>query len=703
MRGSPRREQLNSRMNTAVIHRGLLGFSALVLLAGCASVVFPRQHEQVGAGPSAADQRIDQTSRSLAHYSMAVLEGYSGSDADAVQHYEAAIASDPEHVGLRMELAVAYFHQNRFDDMAVVLEEVLQRDPTNLRALQLSALGLRIQGRHREALIPLTRAATVEPKEAAHYLEIASVHARLKDRDEAIRTLEHALGKVDDRLGIYQALGELYLNDASAIRAKNRSAPLPKGPLEVLATATEAFPEDPYLLTQYGDLLILHRHIEEAIEVFARIEALSPDDLMIRQKLAVNLAAVGNRGKAIELLEQIAEGQPDNIRLLYYLAELYDQDEQPDKAREKLAAVIAINPNAPEAYIKLSFQLLARNQVAEALSLLLEARGEMPNDMRIVEMLGYAYAANTNHAEAAAQFSLVEDGIATTDRSPLMSNFYLNHAISLQLVGAYQDAADRLRTATATNPDAVEDYLSINLRSPNRADRITATLAVLDLIPDILPETVAFQTLHGMAAFQAEQPALALQLLEKAYARADEEESIDSLGGQFFFWLGAAAERTKDYDKAELYFLEAVRVEPGHADSHNYLAYMHAERGIKLDMAYHHIGIALDLEPDNAAFIDTRGWIYFHQGQYTNALADIQRAADLLPDDPTIADHLGDIHQALGQPEEARRWWSRALELDPANDTVRAKLETVAFPSSDRVDKDDEPESIHPEPEPVTE
>ncbi len=690
-------------MNTAVIHRGLLGFSALVLLAGCASVVFPRQHEQPANGPSAADQRIDQTSRALAHYSMAVLEGSNGSDADAVKHYEAAVASDPDHVGLRIELAIAYFHQNRFDDMAAVLEEALRQDPGNLRALQLSALGLRIQGRHREALIPLARAAEIEPNEAANYLEIASVYARLKDRDEAIRTLEHALGKVDNRLGIYQALGELYLNDAAAIRSKNRAAPLPTGPLEVLATATEAFPEDPYLLTQYGDLLILHRHIEEAIEVFARIEALNPDDLMIRQKLAVNLAAIGNHGKAIELLEQIAAGQPDNIRLLYYLAELYDQDEQPDKAREKLAAVIAINPNAPEAYIKLSFLLLARNQVDDALALLLEARGEMPNDMRIVEMLGYAYAAQTNHAEAAAHFSLVEDGIASTDRPPLMSNFFLNHAISLQFTGAYQEAADRLRTATATNPDAVEDYLTINLRSLNRADRLSATLAVLDLIPDILPDTVAFQTLHGMAAFHAEQPAQALRLLERAYALSDEDGSREQLTGQFYFWLGAAAERTKDYDKAEFYFLEAVRVEPGHADSHNYLAYMHAERGVKLDMAYDHIGIALDIEPDNAAFIDTRGWIYFHQGKYLEALADIQRAAELLPDDPTIADHLGDIHQALGQQEEAQQWWARALELDPDNATIRAKVEAGTGESPEGPEQDAESATTPLGPDPVAE
>lgn len=661
-------------MNTAVIRRGLLGFSALVFQAGCASIVFPRQHEQAGTDASAENQRIEQTSEALAQYSMAVLEDAAGSDTEALKRYEAAVARDPDQIGLRLELAVAYFHQNRFADMAGALDEVLKRDPDNLRALQLKALGLRIQGLHRDALVPLQRAADIEPGEATHYLEIASVHTRLKDRGEAISVLEHALGKVTDRLGVFQALGELYLNDASALRSANRSADLPEGPLEVMATGVEAFPEDPYLLTQYGDLLILHRRIEEAIEVFARIEALNPDDLMIRQKLAVNLAAVGNRDKAIELLEEIAAGQPDNLRLLYYLAELYDQNGQPEQARTKLADIIERSPQAPEAYIKLSLLLLARNQTTEALALLEEARGEMPNDMRIVEMLGYAQAATTNHAAAADSFALVEDGISNTDRLPLMSNFYINHAISRQFIGEYAEAAARLRTAAGLNPDALEDYLSINLRSLDRTERLEATLAVLDLTADLLPDTPSAQTLYGMAAFYAEHFDLALSQFEKARELATADETLDRLTGQFYFWLGAAAERTKDYDKAEGYFLEAVRIEPDHADSHNYLAYMHAERGVKLDMAYHHVGIALDLEPDNAAFIDTRGWIYFHQGKFQEALADIQRAAELLPDDPTIADHLGDIHQALGQPEEALRWWTRAHELDPSNETIRAKL-----------------------------
>lgn len=667
-------------MNTAVIRRGLLGVSALVFQAGCVSVVFPRQDEQAGHAPSDDHQRIEQTSEALAQYSMAVLESATGADTEALKRFEAAVARDPDQIGLRLELAIAYFHQNRFDDMAGALDEVLKRDPENLRALQLQALGLRIQGRHREALAPLQRAAEIEPGEASHYLEMASVHTRLKDREEAIRVLEHALGKASDRLGLFQALGELYLNDAAALRSANRKAALPEGPLEVMATAVESFPDDPYLLTQYGDLLILHRRIEQAIEVFARIEALNPDDLMIRQKLAVNLAAVGNRDKAIELLEEIAAGQPDNLRLLYYLAELYDQNEQPEQAREKLADIIERNPQAPEAYIKLSLLQLARNQISEALALLEEARGEMPNDMRIVEMLGYAQAATSNHAAAAESFALVEDGIANSDRLPLMSNFYINHAISRQFIADYAGAAARLRTASTLNPEAVEDYLSINLRSLDRTERLETTLAVMDLVADLVPETPSAQTLYGMAAFHAEHFDLALSQFEKARDLALADETVDRLTGQFYFWLGAAAERTKDYDKAETYFLEAVRIEPDHADSHNYLAYMHAERGVKLDMAYHHIGIALELEPDNAAFIDTRGWIYFHQGRLPEALADIQRAAELLPDDPTIADHLGDIHQALGQPDEAIRWWKRALELDPDNETIRAKFSDAPAP-----------------------
>jgi len=660
-------------MKTSVIRSGLLG--VLVLLsAGCASIVFPLQQEKSSDAASAERQRIDTSSEALAQYSMGILESSEGKSDKAVIHYESAVRNDPDNPTLRLELAVLYFHEKRLSDMYAMLDEVLRRDPKNMRALQLKALALRMEGRHEEALEPLKVALAIDPTESSHYLEIASIHARTRDFDAALDVLEKGLPEVQDRLAIFHAIGDLYITQAAGIRAKSRAAKLPKTPLDMMANALVEFPEDPYLLTQYGDLLILHEKVSDAIDIFSRIEALNPEDLLIRQKLAMNLAAVGDREKAIKLLEDLSRRPPIKPSILFYLAELYEQDEQTEKAIETFDRILKKNPRIPEAYIKQSFLQISLGQLDKAMASLQLGRTKIPDDKRIVEMLGYTYAAMTNHPEAITCFADVEASLKVSGKNPLMSNFYVNYAISLQQMDRIEDAAGFVRQAIPDNPDAVNDYLAIVLRSPDRKDKLKRALLVLDHLQDVVPESATSRTMYGLIAFQSEEYAIALEQFERAEHISMTEESDEELTAQFYFWLGASAERIKKYEQSEAFFLRAIQLEPDHAESHNYLAYMLAERGEKLDVAFDHVGVALAIDPENAAYLDTRGWIYFKQGLFEEALVDIQAANTLYPDDPTITDHLGDVHKALGHDNEAQIWWKKSLELDPENETVREKL-----------------------------
>jgi tetratricopeptide (TPR) repeat protein len=661
-------------MKTPVIRSGLFGVLLLLFSAGCASIVFPLQQEKSTDAADAGQERIALSSEALAQYSMGLLEFADGQSDKALVHYEAAVRNDPDNPMLRLELAVAYFHQNRLPDMYAMLDEVLRRDPNTMRARQLKALALRMEGKHQEALVPLRAAAAIEPTEASHYLEIASIHARARDIDAALDVLEKALPRVQDRLSLFQAIGELYLSQAASLRSENRAPVLPKTPLAMMENALEEFPEDPYLLTQYGDLLILHRNIADAIDIFSRIEALNPDDLMIRQKLALNLAAVGDKDKAIELLEDLSQRPPVKPSVLLYLAELYEQNEQPDQALATLNRILEKNPELSVAYVKQAFLLIQLRRADEAFILLNKGHAALPDDLPILEMLGYVHSAMTNHTEAVACLGEVEANLRTSGKKPLMSNFYLNYAISLQQLDRIDEAAGQIRQALTEQPDALNDYLAIVLRSPDRRDKLQRALQVLELLTDVVPDTATSHTMYGLIAFQSEAYDIALDQFERAEQNLLREESDEDLTAQFYFWLGASAERIKQFEKSETYFLRAIQLEPDHAESHNYLAYMLAERGEKLDMAYDHIGVALAIDPENAAYLDTRGWIYFKQGKYEPALADIQAALVLLPDDPTITDHLGDIYQALGNETEARTWWQKSLDLDPDNQAVRTKL-----------------------------
>lgn len=664
-------------MKTTVIPHGLIGLVLSLLSAGCGTLQFSSQPERKDSPPSAEQQQTILTAKALAEYSLGVMEHDAGHTDEAFRRYQEAIKLDPDNAGLKMELAIAYLHAQRYEEMDSLLDQIISEYPRMVRAYQLKALGYRVRKMDQEAIEPLSMAIKIEPEESLHYLEMASIQARMGDLDQAIQILEHSLDDVTDRLSIFQALGELYLRQATEL-ASRKKARLPKSPLELLGLGVQEFPNDPYLLEQYGDLLVLHKRMEEAITVFTKIEELNPDNLQLRQKLAMSLISVGDRESAIELLEGIAEKRPDNYRLWYYLAELHQQGTNRSRAVECYQKAIEIKPDLAESYLRLSYLQLSSEEPDQAKQTLETGLKNKPDDLRLVEMLAYVYLLQNDFTNAVSFFSRAEEHYGREQSSPLLSNFYLNYAIANQLAGETDEAIRLIRKGSKDNPDFINDYLATAFRNRDNTERLKSTLALLEPLQDLIPNESATYTLYGLIAFNAEEYAAALSLFERAESLAVEEETDEELTAQFYFWLGACAERIKDFDRSEQYFLNAIARQPDHADSHNYLAYMQAERGVKLDMALDHAGVALAVEPDNPAYLDTRGWIYFRQGEYELALADISLAFESLPDDPTISDHLGDIYAAMGNMEKAVELWKTSFSLDPANDDVKKKLDSVS-------------------------
>jgi len=104
---------------------------------------------------------------------------------------------------------------------------------------------------------------------------------------------------------------------------------------------------------------------------------------------------------------------------------------------------------------------------------------------------------------------------------------------------------------------------------------------------------------------------------------------------------------------------------------------MWAERGEKLDEAEKLIGKAVELEPQNAEFLDSMGWVLFKLNQPRQALAWLQKAVQQSKEpDPTLYEHLGDIYGQLKEFDKAREAWRKSIELEP-NNRVNKKLDAL--------------------------
>jgi tetratricopeptide (TPR) repeat protein len=105
--------------------------------------------------------------------------------------------------------------------------------------------------------------------------------------------------------------------------------------------------------------------------------------------------------------------------------------------------------------------------------------------------------------------------------------------------------------------------------------------------------------------------------------------------------LGVLYDDADEEDKTLRQMLMVIELDPEHASALNYIGYMLAEKGIRLDEAEQYIKRALSLEPESGHIIDSLGWVYYKKGEYERAIAELEKAVQYLPEDPVVAEHLG--------------------------------------------------------------
>ena len=95
---------------------------------------------------------------------------------------------------------------------------------------------------------------------------------------------------------------------------------------------------------------------------------------------------------------------------------------------------------------------------------------------------------------------------------------------------------------------------------------------------------IAGHTLDGQ---YVEVLAKVLRDKDLAYRDGDMDKAValDPKNVQYLYQLGAAQERARMLDRAEATFRKLLELDAKHADAYNYLGYMFAEEGIKLDEA----------------------------------------------------------------------------------------------------------------------
>lgn len=412
---------------------------------------------------------------------------------------------------------------------------------------------------------------------------------------------------------------------------------------------------------------------DEAMAAYRDALKESPGLLANYQGLVQLLSERQRPDEALQVLEGAAKQAVDNPDYWVGLADLFAElGKRPSKlgavtktrALAALAKAVALKPDEPVLLQRMGERYESLGQVTQAEGLFKQLRERFPHNALPTAKLAELYLRQGRPKEAREQLEALKRE-SPTNPQPY---YYLG------LIAFDEHDLER----------AVESFERALLLDsgfePAYADLATARLSQAK--PELALTTLAKAKTKFPDDFRREYlAAIAEQQLkhfDEALARflaaekLGKEKQPAAVNHRFYFQIGTMLERAGRMPEAETYLLKSLDLKPDYDEALNYLGYSWADRGINLKRAHDMIGRAVKAEPDNAAYLDSLGWVLFKLGRAQDAVAPLEKALKLLPEsDAAVLDHLADVLLSLGRREAARTMWRKSLDLEKSEPVQR--------------------------------
>jgi tetratricopeptide (TPR) repeat protein len=380
---------------------------------------------------------------------------------------------------------------------------------------------------------------------------------------------------------------------------------------------------------------------------------------------AVLALYAGDSDYAQERAKMAAELKPDWIKphLLYARALLLGGDEE--GAIDYAAHLVGDDPDPdPEARLELAIMYLSAGREDDALSQINQVLLEQPSRTDALRLLAIINFRLENLDAATQDF---EDLLATGHYT--MDAFYYLARIA-DIRGEHKRAIS-LYSKVTQGDNAIF--------SQRRVGAILAQQEKYDQAQKHLEEfgrqrpTYAVDMIEAQAQLLASQGryAEAIEYIDRVIAYRPESENALLRKGDMLLRMD------KVDDAIEVYRYTARRW-PENATVLNALGYTLADRTTDYKEAEKLIKKALKLQPDSAAIIDSYGWVLYRQGEFEEALSELQRAYETL-EDPEVAAHIIEVLWKMDRAEESMEQLVEAEERWPESPLLE-NVRTLVVP-----------------------
>ena len=138
--------------------------------------------------------------------------------------------------------------------------------------------------------------------------------------------------------------------------------------------------------------------------------------------------------------------------------------------------------------------------------------------------------------------------------------------------------------------------------------------------------------------------------------------------------LGDAYNASKQYEKSDKAFDDALTLNPNNNTVLNNYSYYLALRKVNLEKAEKMSALLIKNSPDNPTFLDTYAWVLYTREKYKEAKKVMERAISTGNANATHFEHYGDILFKLGDVDGAVQQWQKARGMNANSETLNKKI-----------------------------
>jgi tetratricopeptide (TPR) repeat protein len=600
------------------------------------------------------------------------------------------------------------------------LNEAIMADPSqgalysNLGALQLA------RGDRQMAEASFKKAMRATPDSAQTRVALAHFY-RSQGRDvEAEEILKEAVSIDPKSVPANTNLAELYLSTGRP--------GLAEVPLKAIADVRQ----DPESLFTLADYYTRTRRTKQAAAILEKLAATSQTYGLAKARLAAIDYTEGRGGEAHKILDELLRREPHNRLGLVLKGRLLLIEKKHDEALPFAKNAVAADPeHSVEAHLLLAFIYQGKGQLEEAESEFKQVLKFAPGTVAADVALSRLYSVKGNKA-AALEFA--EEAVKLAPGDPdtrmtlvrvLLTNgdteradreirrmllmFPNSSAVQVQAGGLFlarkdlasaRAAFNRAIELDASSADALAGLVALDLGGRNARSALDRVGARIAASPDDAAGWFLAAKTYAMIGDTAQSEKALRRTVEldpgrvQAFAMLGDLRAmsgkLDEALRQFQTWaerepksvaahtmVGLTLERLNRTQEAKLTYEKILAMDRHAAIAANNLAWLYAEGGGNIDQAAELAQTAKSQAPDQPAFNDTLGWIYYKKDLVEQAVPLFQQSLEKDPDNALTHYHLGMAYAKMGEDSKAISELKKALTLDPHLSTADEARRTL--------------------------